>query len=246
MLPTRSPVLYVQITGRGVRPVYAPGYDLSTKEGRLAAIAASHKPNCMILDFGGVVSSLGPIDQISIRKKYNGEKESEGGEAIIKICPSCGAECAAAQRYCYACSYCCISLEEKAGNEAVMSQDIPPEWLNVLNVFYKKHEKEGKTPSMKVSYYTLQGSINEWVCFEHHIYSDNRRYAWNKAVQWASDRMISDPPQTIEDALNINWPKPSRIYARKKGNFYDILDYEFSNEPQPEKIGEEEYFDIPF
>ena len=35
--PTQSIGLYVQIMGRGLRNVYAPGFDLNTDEGRLAA-----------------------------------------------------------------------------------------------------------------------------------------------------------------------------------------------------------------
>lgn len=39
-----------QMNGRGLRPVYASGYDLSTREGRLAAIAAGPKPYAIIID----------------------------------------------------------------------------------------------------------------------------------------------------------------------------------------------------
>lgn len=248
MRPTRSPVLYVQTIGRGVRPVYAPGFDLNTQEGRLAAIAAGPKPDCMVLDFGGVVATLGPIDQISIKKEYKGEVEG-GGEAIMKICPSCGAECFAAQRYCYACSYCFIKLEEKAGSAAVMSRDVPPEWLDVLDVYYDRHEKEGSVPSFKVAYYTMQGVIREWVCFEHHKYEpgDNKRYAWDKAVKWHNERSSEPVPQSVEEAIAIGYPKPSRILARKEGQYWRVVDYEWDKAEVIEtKIEEKEYFEIPF
>lgn len=250
MRPTRSPVLYVQTTGRGVRPVYAPGFDLNTQQGRLDAIAASVKPDCMILDFGGVVSTLGAIDQVSIRKEYTGE-EKGGGEAIMKICPSCGAECFAAQKYCYACSYCFITLEDQAANKAIVSRDIAPEWLDVLEVYYDKHSKENGYPSLKVSYFTMQGSIKEWICFEHHNYDpeDTKRFAWNKAVEWHSLRMPAYPvPTTIEDAIEMKYPKPSKILARKEGQYWKVIDYEFSNEPEiiQEKVDTSEYFEIHF
>ena len=48
--PTMSLGKYLQICGRVLRPVYAPGYDLSTKEGRLAAQAAGPKPFGLIID----------------------------------------------------------------------------------------------------------------------------------------------------------------------------------------------------
>lgn len=47
---TESLGLYMQQFGRVLRPVYAPGYDLSTRAGRLAAIAASDKPTALIID----------------------------------------------------------------------------------------------------------------------------------------------------------------------------------------------------
>ena len=50
---TMSLGLNDQQMGRTLRPVYAPGYDLDTKAGRLAAIAASDKPCSYILDFVG-------------------------------------------------------------------------------------------------------------------------------------------------------------------------------------------------
>lgn len=251
MRPTRSPVLYVQTIGRGVRPVYADGFNLDTQQGRLNAISASIKPDCMVLDFGQVVASLGPIDQVSIKKKYTGE-EAKGGEAIIKICPACGAECAAAQRYCYVCSYCFIELEDQAANQAIMSADIPPEWVEVMDVYYTEHKKENSFPSMKVAYFTMKGVVREWVCFEHHNFEpgDNKRYAWEKAVAWSKKRMPEmQPPNSVADAIEIQWPKPSRILIRKKGQYFEVVDYEWgqnATEQKEEQINEEEYFEIPF
>jgi superfamily II DNA or RNA helicase len=49
--PTQSESLYEQIVGRGLRPLFPPGE--STPELRRAAIAASEKPFCLVLDFVG-------------------------------------------------------------------------------------------------------------------------------------------------------------------------------------------------
>lgn len=48
--PTMSLAKYLQMVGRALRPVYAPGFDLSTAEGRKAAIAAGPKPYAIIID----------------------------------------------------------------------------------------------------------------------------------------------------------------------------------------------------
>jgi type I site-specific restriction endonuclease len=49
--PTQSCNLYEQIVGRGLRPLFPPTED--TPELRRAAIAASEKPFCLVLDFVG-------------------------------------------------------------------------------------------------------------------------------------------------------------------------------------------------
>ena len=248
MRPTRSPVLYIQTVGRGVRPVYAAGYDLTTQEGRLEAIANSIKPDCMVLDFGGVVAELGAIDTVSIKKKYTGEKkEGEKGEALLKICPSCGVECAASQRYCYSCSYCFIDLNAEAAQKAIVSMDNEPEWLNILQSYSIKHLKKDSYPSMKITYVTMQTAVSEWICFEHHNFDpeDNKRYAWNKAVAWHKLRLPDTPcPTSVDEALEITYPTPSRIQVRLEGKFYRILDYEFGRPDDQVDLLEEDY--IPF
>lgn len=253
MRPTKSAVLYIQMTGRGVRTVYASGYDLNDKQGRLDAIANSIKPDCMVVDFGGVVEELGPIDQVSINKTYTGEKEEtdEVGEAITKICPSCGTECAASQRYCYACSYCFIQLNASASTKAVVSMDVEPEWVEVLGMYTGFHQSPNSwQPSLQVTYATMQGSMREWICFQHWKAEEgnNKRYAWNRAVKWHKERLPdTDVPKDINDAIYIEYPKPSKILIRKEGKYYKVLDYEF--EPQEKQIDIEEaidVFEIPF
>ena len=144
--PTRSPVLYIQYTGRGLRPVYAPGFDLDTKEGRLSAIAASGKPNVLFLDFGGIVRELGAIDSINVTK-VNEEKEPGDGVTPFKICPSCGENCATAQKFCYNCSYhfAAHSVERFSDKKSfILAAEAPIENQKVIMVEYKKHYKGGK------------------------------------------------------------------------------------------------------
>lgn len=70
MRHTMSLGLHLQQIGRVLRPVYAPGFDLSTKEGRLAAIAASEKPHAIILDMVGNVGFYAADGQIVLRHGY--------------------------------------------------------------------------------------------------------------------------------------------------------------------------------
>ena len=51
--PTKSRALYSQMVGRGTRPIAAEVDGLDTADERKAAIAASDKPNVLVLDFVG-------------------------------------------------------------------------------------------------------------------------------------------------------------------------------------------------
>jgi DNA repair protein RadD len=59
---TRSLVNFLQWIGRGLRPVYSPGFDMETSDGRMASIAASEKPHCLVLDHAGCTLTHGMPD----------------------------------------------------------------------------------------------------------------------------------------------------------------------------------------
>ena len=92
MRPMRSPVLYVQTVGRGLRPW----------EG---------KPDCLVLDYGQVVRSIGPLDDPSIAKgRRQSEKERDGvlkpdDTQPMKACPQCRGFVPPATRSCPDCGH---------------------------------------------------------------------------------------------------------------------------------------------
>lgn len=183
--PTASTVLWVQMLGRGTRPVYAPGYDLSIPQGRLDAIAASHKQNCLVLDFARNTPRLGPInDPVIPRRK--GEKV---GEAPIKLCPSCATYNHASARHCIVCGaefpQYGPRIGDTAGTDALIKDDTPvTEVFKVDHVTYSMHTKVGRPPMMKVSYYCGLKMFQEYVCFEH---PDN--FSQRKARKWWRERV---------------------------------------------------------
>lgn len=89
--PTQSLGLYIQQAGRALRPIYAPGFDLNTREGRLAAIAASSKPVAILADHVGNFIRHGLVDDerewtLEGKKKRVGK----GGANIpVKQCRKC-------------------------------------------------------------------------------------------------------------------------------------------------------------
>lgn len=90
--PTQSYSLMVQQFGRALRPVYAKGYDLDTKDGRLAAIAASDKPYAIIIDHVGNVLRHGLPDaprEWSLADRDKRARKSVNDDIPLRPCPEC-------------------------------------------------------------------------------------------------------------------------------------------------------------
>lgn len=226
MRPTRSPVLYVQCCGRAMR-------------------THPSKENAMVLDFGGVIDELGAIDTVDI-KAPSGSGGGGNGEVPSKQCPKCYAYTHPAVNQCEECSYKFpdpeVQIKKNASNAAILSTQIEPVEHAVMSVQYTKHEKKNGTPSMKVSYITLAGAYNEWVCFQH------KGFAKKKAEKWHKDRSHTTTiPENIDEIVNLLaehpdfYAKPSSISVRKEGKYDRIVNYDFSIKQE-----QEEAYEIPF
>ena len=85
---TESSSLYLQIAGRGVRTLYAEGYNLDTKECRLEAIANSSKKECLILDYTDNHDFHFEDNDID-NPKIKSQKSKQSSEIIIAKCELC-------------------------------------------------------------------------------------------------------------------------------------------------------------
>lgn len=217
--PTLSTVLWVQMLGRGTRPFYAPGHDLNTVQGRLDAIAASHKQNCLVLDFAGNTRRLGPINDPVIPKK-KGEKV---GEAPIKTCPQCATFNHASARHCIYCGFefprYGPKVNDNASTEELIKIDAPVTHVFPIDsVTYSAHNKPGKPPSLRVTYYAGIRMFNEFLGFEHPDAFSQRR-----ARRWWQERTpagINGAPGTTLEALErtgeLMAPTHLRVWVNKQ------------------------------
>lgn len=209
---THSPVLYLQMAGRGTR-------------------LAPNKANCLVLDFAGNVMRHGPLDQI---KAWDPSKKRKQ-DAPSKACPECKTIVATAVRECPDCGHEFEFVEApqheaRAATMAILSNQVvrkEPECHEVSRVRYTKHVKRGSVtpPSLRVDYLCGLRWFSEWICIQH------TGYAQGKARAWWRERLAAPLPETVDQALNVveYLKEPARIWVDENQKFPRILSYEFES-----------------
>lgn len=229
--PTNSPGLWVQMLGRGTRPVYADGYDLETLEGRLNAIAAGSKQNCLVLDFAGNTRRLGPINDPVIPKK-KGSKQ--GGSAPIRLCEQCQTYNHASKRHCENCGFefpIGVKFGFKASTDALLADGSPQlEVFNVDRITYGLHRKRDRPDAIKVSYYCGLRVFHTFVCLEHPGFASKKAREWWRS-HWPEEAIPFTPTTTGDALAQVNQLKePTRIRVWLNKKYPEIMAYSFNGE----------------
>ena len=176
--PTMSPVLWVQMLGRGTRPLFAEGFDLTSAQGRLLAIQNSEKRDCLVLDFAANSHRVGPInDPVIPRPKGKGT-----GAAPVKDCDACPAIVHASLRFCPKCGHEFtfeVKIATTASSADLIKQDLPVMIdFKVDTITYTIHKKKGAKDMIKVSYYCGIKMFTEYLCVEHKGPAKTRAQDW--------------------------------------------------------------------
>lgn len=115
--PTESLAKFLQMVGRGLRPIYAAGFDLKSAEGRKAAIAAGEKPAAIIIDAVRNWERHGmpnwPRDW-SLDSREKGSRGSASDTVPQRVCDACTQPY---ERYYTACPFCGV-VPEPPGRSA--------------------------------------------------------------------------------------------------------------------------------
>jgi len=226
--PTNSPGLWVQMLGRGTRPVYAPGFDLSTTRERLLAIEAGPKQDCLVLDFAGNTKRLGPINDPVLPRK----KGSKKGPAPVRLCEQCGTYMHASVRVCTQCGFE-FPVSQKFGftagtDELIVKNEPKVETFQVDRVIYLAHHKEGRPDSMVVHYHCGLRRFKEFVCFEHGGYATTKARRWWREA-WPVEEHGDIIPETTKQALNmvsqLKTPQSIDVWINKK--YPEVLTHEY-------------------
>lgn len=244
----KSSALWVQILGRGIRPVYAEGFDLSTEQGRLDALKAGGKEACMVLDFGANTKRLGPINDVLIPK----DKTKGKGEAPTRLC-DCGVYIHASLRVCHHCGKKFehdpeSNLEGKASQEELIAKkrkekvsiDIPkPDpikiWVDIDHVSYSvlKSRTPAKPDKLKVTYHAGLVTYHTYLCFENKAGS----FPWQLARRYWRKHVVGTPFASLEPPVTVNEAN-SRVDQLRSATsieviinskFKEVTDYKFES-----------------
>jgi len=116
--PTESLAKYLQMVGRALRVVYAKGHDLSTQEGRLAAISAGGKPEAIVIDPVRNWERHGVPSwprQWSLDSREKGSRGESDELVPQRVCASCTQPY---EKFYKACPYCGEPVPAPAGRAA--------------------------------------------------------------------------------------------------------------------------------
>ena len=220
MRATKSPVLYVQIGGRGMRLI---GQHISES-------ARNGKADCLWLDFTDTTLAMGPIDEIKGRVPMPGR----GGPPPFKLCPNCGSQNATAKLKCSSCGFD-FPPPERINHDATV-KDAPvmsgqkPKYVrhDITSCEYYRHAKDGSPDCMRAVYKSgLQIVVQEYVHFDRRGPLRFQAEAW-----W--ERRAKDPngwiPGNTADAVVLAQQgallQPVAVTVTK-GKYPEIVDVEF-------------------
>lgn len=211
--PTMSTALYMQMAGRGLR-------------------RAEGKPDCLVLDFAGLVSQHGPITNPRV-KRGKGE-----GDAPVKVCDECSELVPIGVMMCPACGY---QFSAKAKDDAPIKPEldevdiihgINPDDIQTLDVTewtWKRVTSRSGRDMLTITYYGCLSDrpVTEYLTVLHDGYAG--RKAWEKVAAMGNRVAEHLPPgllvdgdlDAVAEAFN-KAPHPSEIQFTTEGKFHTI------------------------
>lgn len=229
---TKSPGLYVQIVGRGMR-------------------TAPNKTDCLMLDFGGNIERHGPVDLIEVRKAVKKDDQGKNiivdslitAEHLVRKCPKCLTINSKYDEFCISCKMLLPvpgpDLDKVAAQGNIISSEY--EDFEIVRVEAHLHKKEDKPDMVRLEYiYAFGKSVKQYFCFDH------KGYACIKAREnWA--KIAKDPrviPESTEYALFAfetgDVKEIEKIRCRRENGFLVPVAWRFKGSRKPDIPAEQD------
>lgn len=213
---SKSMGLITQFVGRGLR----------MSEG---------KGNCLVLDYGGSIQDLGPIDTYTGRRTPGAP-----GKVPTKLCPApCSTIHATGVLRCSNCGYefprAPTKLNTETKDAPILSTQQTAKWHDVRDVNYSLHvgknpDGTDKPPSLRITYVCSPS-----VCPSEYLAFESKKQGGQHLARqkWLKCSTTGVVPPTAKEALGMvsDLRKPARVQLRKEGKFYDVLAVDFSVAP---------------
>lgn len=203
--PTLSAVLHVQMLGRGLR-------------------VAPNKENCLVLDFAGNLSELGPINNVQVP---NPKLKLINREPPTKTCPECRTITYPQAKVCESCGHVFefkTRLSSQANEAPAMAGlgEKTTKWLKVDSVSYNRHSKIGSPDSIRVVYQCGIRIIHDWICPDH------SGFAGRKAIHMLRVRGYMGPYSTNAVLKNCEQLKvPKSILVDFSDKYLSVVNAQF-------------------
>lgn len=192
MRPTRSPVLYVQLIGRGLR--LFPG-----------------KKNCLFLDFGDVVESLGHPNNPAVNDP---NKKANKAEKQAVICPACEHFIFLPASCCKECGYEFYKEEQKKrettkkltwnATEHQFTEKLTKTQVVKLLAWEidDKYVSKAGNKCLKISYQTLMNTYFEWIKIDSFAHMDFTK----------EQNIYNRPPVSIQVERDGKWTNVTKRF----------------------------------
>lgn len=234
---TKSPVLYVQIAGRGMRCVGA-NIEESIRNG---------KADCLWADFTSTTEEMGPVDLVKGRMPAPKGK----GEAPFRVCDNCGNRNHASALVCRECGFEFPEPERikhaaNASGAPVMGGEVDKlrPTYEVTEMRFAVHDKGdgSSTRSLRVEYYCgFHMVAREWVLLEHAGYARHKAEAW-----WDRMKIDDTVPIPANATQAVEWAeagalrKPYKIQVSLEGKYPEIIYYDWEYPPHAQPNASQE------
>lgn len=201
MRPTKSPSLYVQTVGRGLRP-------------------SDGKENLLVLDYGNVIKELGPITDPVIDSKLGKMTETQKH----KTCPECRTHNPLAKKICVDCGYSFekaefeahTKLNLKADEQANVLANKPRKFITSSITINESISKSGNE-MYTIDYFSLNDNVREFFVKENE-WAMNKLYKVLEKAEIKLEKKVHQVSLEVTYIMDGKYKKILNVKRRENGN----------------------------